>query len=146
MIGTYSYSKSVTTMFVVAAVLCVLLVITIPVAIFFFIKSRSAALVLDDRGFTVSGLGSTRRWNFDELERLGTLTAHVIGGGPFVNLNGGATAVNLVARTKAGENLKFMLSRFERWEEILRHVEHATGLPVEAVNSGLRGPAWPKKA
>lgn len=144
---TYTYSSSVQKTFVFAAVVLGLLVVTLPLAVYFLVKSRSAKLVLDDGGLTVSGLGGTARWDFADIERLGTLTVEVVGGGPLAQLNGGPVAVNLVARTKSGKTHKFMLSRFERWEEILDRVQQATGLPVEAVSPGLvSGVAWPQSA
>lgn len=143
MSGTYAYSPGVKSTFTFASVLLAVLVVTLPIAVWFFVRSRGAKLVRDEHGFTVSGMGLTQRWDFAEIERLGTLTVEIVGGGPLVKLNGGATAVNLVGRTKDGKTRKFMLSRFERWEEILDHVQQATGLPVEPVRPGVIGPAWP---
>ncbi len=146
MTTTYTFSPSVKKMFTIASVLMALLGVTLPLAVYFFVMSRSAKLVRDAEGFTVSGLGLSSRWNFRDIARLGTLTVDVIGGGPLTELNGGARAVNLVGRTKGGKTLKFMLSRFERWEEILEDIQRETQLPLESVRPGVVGVAWPTAA
>ncbi len=142
--NSYTYSKGVKSMFVFVAVVCALLVVTLPIAVYILIKRSSAKLEFDDTGFRVSGLGLSSRWDFQEIARLGTLCVEIVGGGPLVRLNGGSVAVNLVAKTKSGKTLKFMLSRFEDWKEILERVERQTGLPLETVVPGIVGPAWPK--
>lgn len=143
---TYRFAKPVSTMMTVAAVCFCLLVVTIPVGVYFAVRARKARLQFDDTGFTVVGLGRTTRWEFAELDRIGTLTVEVIGGGPLANINGGAHAVNLFAKTKGGKTLRFMLSRFEAWEEILGRVQAGTNLPIETLRRGVVwGPNWPKR-
>ncbi len=142
---SYRFAPQVRTVFAVTSVLCAILVVTLPIAIWWMLSSRTARLVFDATGMTVRGMGGTQRWEFGELERLGILAIEIRGGGPLVAVNGGATAMNLVGITRSGKTLKFMLSRFERWEEILAHVERSTKLPIESVRRGLVGVAWPPK-
>jgi hypothetical protein len=143
----YTFSAPVRRIFVFASVLFAVLIITLPVAIYFFVKSRKARIDFDRRGFTVRALGpGSQRWDYDNLARLGTLSIHVVGGGPLVKLNGGAVAVNLIAKNHAGKTRKFMLSRFDRWQEILERASRESGLPIETVSQGAMGPAWPKAA
>lgn len=143
---SYSYTKSWATTYTVAMVLCVALVITIPIAIFLFVKTRSAKIAFDGSGFTVSGIGPTRRWEFGALQRVGTMTVHVVGNPIFALINGGSTATHLLARTKEGKKLSCILSRFERSGEILERVQQATGLPLEPIKAGFTGPVWPEHA
>ena len=143
--NAYTYTDKVKGFFLFSSILMFLFVVTIPVGIYLLLKSRSASLVFDEGGFTASGLGLTSRWNYEELARIGTLKVEVQGGGPLVALNGGAVAVNLVGKTKAGKTMKFMLSRFEDWSNCLDRIQQESGLELEHVRQGAMGPAWPKE-
>ncbi len=143
---SYSYTKNWAATYTVTIVLCVLLVITIPIAIFLWIRTRSAKVAFDGGGFTVSGVGPTRRWDFEALQRLGTMTVHVMNNPLFARINGGSAVIHMIARTKEGKNLKCILSRFERPDEILERVQRASGLPIESIKAGFTGPVWPEQA
>jgi len=145
----YRFTDQVRSGCTIFAVLLGVLVLTIPVSIYFILKRNSGRLTIDDRGLDVAGLGLTQaRWNFDDIERLGlysvTLGGGGIGGGIARKMSGGRTAVNLLAKTRSGKTLKFMASRFERSQEIIDRVAAATGKPLETVSQGMTGLKWPK--
>lgn len=147
MSNSYSFAPQVKSAIVIFAVLLCVLVVTIPGAIYLLVKRSSAKLELSDDGLEVSGLGGRQRWKFDDLERIGLLSIHVTGGGASAGLghriNGGSPAVNLCGRTKKGKTRKFMISRFENYEEILAEIERTSGLRLEQVGMGAFGPKWP---
>ena len=84
-----------------------------------------------------------------EIERLGLLEVRMVGGGLggalARQMNGGDVAVNLMAITRAGKKLKFVLSRYEKHEELMTRVVVATGLTPETLSMGLMGPKWPER-
>lgn len=146
MTNSYSFAPQVKSAIVIFAVLLCVLVVTIPGAVYLLVKRSSARLEVSDEGLEVSGLGGRQRWKFAELERIGLLSIQVTGGGTGAGLghkiNGGSPAVNLCARTKKGKTRKFMISRFENYEEILGRIEQASGLRLERVGMGAFGPKW----
>ena len=146
MTNSYSFAPQVKSAIVIFAVILCVLVVTIPGAIYLLIKRGSARLELSDDGFEVSGLGGRQRWKFDDLERIGLLSIQITGGGAGAGLghkiNGGSPAVNLCGRTKKGKTRKFMISRFEHYEQILAQIEQVSGLRLESVSMGAFGPKW----
>lgn len=142
----YGFSRSVRGALLFSAIVMMLLVLTIPVGIYFLLRRRSAKLSFHKGGFTVQGLGSTQRWQYAELERIGLLSVEINGAGPLVALNGGRVAHNFCARTRAGKKLKFVISRFASYEEVLQRVEQESGLPLESVGMGAFGPSWPERS
>jgi|GEM_PF-3103373 len=149
----YRFKKGTRSAATIMGVLLTVLIITIPFAIYFFLRKNSANVTFDEggEGLSVKGLGlTTSRWEFAELERIGMLNIRVVGGGIGGSigrkLNGGEVAMNFVAITRGGKKLKFMVSRFEGTEAIIGRVVEATGLPLETVSMGAFGPKWPEAA
>lgn len=141
----YRFSRGVRGALLFAAIVMLVLVVTLPLGIYFLIRRSRARLRFDEGGFTVTGLGLAQRWSYGELDRIGVLSIELAGGGPLVALNGGSVAVNLCALTRRGKKLKFMLSRFEAHEQILERIVSAAGLPLENVSMGAMGPSWPER-
>lgn len=139
---THPFKSSVVKWCTALGIMLTILVVTIPVAIYFFLK-RGGAVTVDDSGMTVKGLGlSPQRWDFNDLQRIGLLNIQVdaaFGQG----INGGRVAKNLCAITKGGKKLKFMVSRFENDDALIELVASKTGLTLEALAMGMNGPKWP---
>jgi hypothetical protein len=143
----YAFGKSVKLGFRITAVLLGLLVLTLPLAIWFWLKAGKGRLQLTAGGWTVHGLGlSAEEWSFAELQRIGTLRVRLpnkgLGGVLAKMTSGGDEAVNLCAITKDGKKKQFLVSRYENAEDIINHVAGATGLHVETVSQGLTGAKW----
>lgn len=140
--NSYPFKGSVVKWCTALAIMLTILVVTIPVAVYFFLK-RNGAVTVDDSGMTVKGLGlSAQRWDFNDLQRVGLLSIQV--NAPFgQGINGGVVAKNLCAITRGGKKLKFMASRFEKDDELIALVSTRTGLPIEALGMGMNGPKWP---
>ena len=130
----------------ITGVLVCLLIITLPIGIWLIIRGRAGRVVLDDSGLHVRMLFSVRvRW--DEISRIGLLINPVPGLGIGNILArkkvGGAEAVNLCLKTKAGRTRHFIVSMYENWQEIVSHVEDHIGNECETLSQGLGGPKWP---
>ncbi|MCA9521070.1 MAG: hypothetical protein KC609_08860 [Myxococcales bacterium] len=146
----YPFKASVRKAAVIFGVLLLVLVLPIPMAIYFFVKRGKGRVVVGENGLEVHGFGLwPGRWTFAEIERLGLLEVRMVGGGLggalARQMNGGDVAVNLMAITRAGKKLKFVLSRYEKHEELMTRVVVATGLTPETLSMGLMGPKWPER-
>lgn len=147
----YPFSKGVKSGCKIMAILLAVLVITIPVSIWFWIKAKNGKLVFDDGGITVHGLGlSTSRWQWTDIERIGTLERRLpsagIGGAIAAKMSGGKVALNLCAIDVKGKTRFFMVSRFEDYQEIVERITKESGKSLETVTQGLGGPKFPKAA
>ncbi|MFN3200945.1 MAG: hypothetical protein ACE366_21270 [Bradymonadia bacterium] len=140
--NAYSFKKGVTKWATALGIMLLILVITIPVGIFFLVK-RSGRLEIDAKGMTIRGFGLTAsRWDFNDLARIGLLEIQV--DAPFGQaINGGHVARNLCAVTKGGKKLKFMVSRFEETDAIIAAVISNTELSLERLSMGMNGAKWP---
>src|SRR3954449_9549146 len=94
----------------VAAVLCMILVVGIPIGIWIMVRVSGAKVILDDKGLTAKGLGSLRV-ELADVARFGVLRVPIIargiGGALARKKVGGDEGVNLCLQTKAGKTKKF---------------------------------------
>lgn len=135
--------------FYTAGGLCCLLIITIPVGIWFIIKAAGARVELSDTHVVQRGL-TTVKIAFADVTRLGILEVAVVGGGIGGAIArkkcGGRTAIHLCTVDARGKNRRFMASMYGNYQEIIDRVAAATGKPVERLSMGVMGPKWPEAA
>lgn len=126
--------------------LLVLLIVTIPFAIYVFVRTAGARVELTGDQLIFKNLLS-KRWKLASLRRLGVLAmpmyARGIGGILARKKVGGDHAIHLCAIDERGKKMSMLVSMFERHQEIIQQVAARTGLPVEEVKSGAFGPKWP---
>lgn len=138
-----------TSMYVVAVLLC-LLCVTIPFAIYLFIRIGSCRVRLQGRTLEARGI-VTDTVNFDDVERVGVLripmVARGIGGAlARMKLDNMDEGVNLVFRLKSGKDVKFIANQYERHAELLEKVTALFGKPLETIPMGLLSWKWPERA
>lgn len=146
----YPFRESVRKASTVFSILVGVLVVGLPLMVYLLYKRSKAKVIVDDNGLTVFGFSpGADRWEFAEIERIGLLTVRIVAGGLGGALaramNGGDDAINLVARTRRGKTLKFVLSRYDKHEEILTRAVTGTRLTPETLSIGLWGPKWPER-
>lgn len=126
--------------------LLVLLIVTIPFAIFVFVRTAGARVAIAGDELTFRNLFS-KKWKLSSLRRLGVLAVPVyargIGGMLARKKVGGDRAIHICGIDDRGKKMNLLISMFERHQEIINHVAMVTGLPVEEVKSGAFGPKWP---
>ncbi len=84
-----------------AGVLCCLLIIGIPLGIWFIVAARRAKVGISDEGFAWTFLGTTaHRWEELETLSVGNLHINVSGGGLIGALAGAAIGAAVAARTE----------------------------------------------
>ncbi len=147
----YPFAKGVKSGCKIMAILLALLIITIPFAIWFWLKAKNGKLVFGEGGITIFGLGlSKSEWRWAEIERIGTLERRLpsagIGGAIAAKMSGGKVALNLCTVQKNGKKRFFMVSRYENYQEIVERIANDSGLTLETVTQGLGGPKFPKAA
>jgi hypothetical protein len=134
------------TAFNVVGVLLILLFVTIPVAIWVFIRSARGRIEISGSEVILRSL-FTRRWTLANIRRLGVLAVPIyargIGGALARKKVGGKDAIHLCAIDDRGRKSTLLVSMFERYPEIIDHVAAVTRLPVEEVKVGALGPKWP---
>lgn len=137
-------------LYVVGALLC-LLIVTIPVAIWIFYRASVGRVSLSDAGLEATNAFSTTRYAWSDVARLGLLkVAMAKGGGAAGALAqqrvGGNEATHLIVKTNDGKNRSFMVSSYERFQEIIDEVGRRVGKPYEIVQAGatgVHGAKWP---
>jgi hypothetical protein len=130
----------------VVGVLLVLLFVTIPFAIWVFVRTAGARIeITGDELIFRNLLG--KRWKLASLRRIGVLSVPVIArgiGGTLARKKvGGDHAIHLCAIDDRQKKSNVLISMFERHPEIIQHVAAMTRLQVEEVRSGALGPKWP---
>jgi hypothetical protein len=133
----------------VAAVLCMILIVGIPIGIWIMIRVSGAKVSLDDKGITAKGLGSLHV-DFTDVSRFGVLRVPIIArgiGGMLAKKKvGGDEGINLCIMTKAGKTRKFIVSQYEKWDEIIAEFGNRCGKKEETLKMGVFGPKWPEIA
>jgi len=131
--------------YITVAVLLILLVITIPVSIWMFIRVSGASITIGPDRLVVRGF-LTKTWMFADIRRLGVLQVPVAGGGIGGVIArkkcGGPTAYHLCRINAAGKKSHFMVSQYTRHNEIISRVAASVGLRIEDVKMGALGPKW----
>jgi hypothetical protein len=132
--------------YTIVGILLVILVITIPFAIWVFIGSARARIELTGSELIARGF-YTKRWSLPSLRRLGVLSVPIVARGIGAALArkkcGGDAGIHLCAIDDRGRKLKIMVSMFERYPEIINRVSATVRLPLEEVKMGAFGPKWP---
>lgn len=133
------------------AVLLILLVITIPLAIYFFFRIGTAKVVISRTGVSAAGLMLTDRFEFADVARLGLLKIPLVArgiGGAIANvkLGGLGYGMNVVVQTRAGKNIKFIANQYERHEEMIAKIKQSVAVPCEELTMGVFTWKWPEKA
>jgi hypothetical protein len=145
----YPFHSGAKTALNVAAVLCMILIIAIPVGIWMLVRVAGAKVTLHAKGLTARGLG-TLNVDFADVQRFGLLRVPIIargiGGALARKKVGGDEALHLCFMTKAGKTRNFIVSQYERHDEIVAEVGRQLQMQPETVNMGVFGPKWPKIA
>ncbi len=148
---TYKFTSQVQSACKIFAVLLGLLLITIPIAIWFWLRKDSAYVIISENKIQIRGLALRETtWDFSKIRRLGVMKVAVpkagLGGTIAKKLSGGSIAVNACAEFEDGTKKYFMVSRFENQDEILTALSTATSLDYEEVTRGMNKPKWPKQS
>src|SRR5262249_48273292 len=105
--------------------LLILLVVTIPFAIWIFIRTAGAKIEITADELLFKNLVS-KRWRLASLRRIGVLSVPVIargiGGALARRKVGGNQAIHLCAIDDRGKKLNVLVSMFERFPDIINHV------------------------
>lgn len=147
-IAEYPFHKGAKGSLYTAAVLLLLLVFTIPIAIYFFWRIGRAKVTFTESGLEVNGLGSSK-FDWSDVSRLGLLKiplhARGVGGAlAQAKLGGLNYGLNVVVQTKSGKNIKFIANQYERHDELVEKVkQHLSHLPCEEIPMGVFGWKWP---
>ena len=149
-IAEYPFHKGAKGALYTAAVLLVLLVFTIPIAIYFFWRIGRAKVTFTETGLEVNDMGSSKfEWN--DVARLGLLKIPLAAkgaGGALAQakLGGLNYGLNVVVQTKNGKNIKFVANQYERHEEMVEKIkQHLSHLPCEEIPMGIFGWKWPQQ-
>ncbi len=134
----------------VAAVLCILLVIAAPLGIYFLFRIGKAKVSISPTGLKAEGL-LTDSFEFADVARLGLLKIPVVARGAGAalaraKLGGLDYGLNLVVKTRAGKQIKFITNQYERHDEMIAKVKQAVPVPCDEITMGMFGLKWPEKA
>ena len=147
MTKTYPMAADEKTRFKLAAFLSVLLVITIPLAIWIWTRLGKARLELDDERLVAHGPMGTFSIALADVERIGTLYRDVPQVRPQVREQFGKSVMVLFGfRKRSGKTKHFVVTLYEDPKAIIEGVSQATGKPVEDLEQGALGLYWPETA
>lgn len=145
----YPMHKGARTSLYVVAGLLVLLCVTIPFAVYVFIRVRSAKVRVTSSGLTARGLMTTEV-PFDQVERAGVLRVPLVARGlgavlARMKLDNMDEGVNLVFRLRGGKDVKVLVNQFENHRELVERVRGAVRVPLEDIKMGTFGWKWPER-
>lgn len=146
MTKTYPMADDEKTRFKLAAFLSVLLVITIPLAIWIWTRLGKARVDLDDERLVAHGPMGTFSIALNEIERIGTLYRDVPQVRPQVREQFGKSVMVLLGFRKRGKTKHFVVTLYEDPKAIIETVSQMTGKPVEDLEQGALGLYWPETA
>lgn len=150
-LAEYPFHKGAKGALYFAAVLCILLIVTIPFAAWCFYRIGKAKVYVSRTGVKAEGLIMTDKFEFADVARIGTLKIPLAArgvGGAVANakLKGLGYGLNLVVKTKAGKEIKFITNQYENHEDMISRIANASGLPLEEVQMGVFSAKWPERA
>jgi len=129
----------------IAAFLVMLLVITLPLGIWWFIKVGGARVELRPDTIQANGL-TNMTVPVADIQRVGILRVPIVAKGLGASLAkakvGGNEGVNLCMQLRNGKTKKFVASMYENYEDIFTSVSELTGLEMETLKMGMMGPKW----
>jgi hypothetical protein len=139
-------------LYVVGGLLC-LLIVTIPIAIWVFYRAGTARVSLTAQGVKATNAFTSTSFDYSDVARLGLLKVamakHGGAAGALAQQRvGGNEATHLIVRTTDGKNRSFMVSSYERFQDILDEVGRRVGKPYETVAAGALGDfdaKWPQE-
>lgn len=137
-------------LYVMAVLLCVLIV-TIPIAIWVFYRVGTARVSLTPTGVKASNAFISTSFEYSDVARLGLLKVAVVKGGGVAGALakqrvGGNEATHLIVKTNDGKNRSFMVSSYDRFQDIIDEVGRRVGKPYETLVAGVGGvfgAKWP---
>jgi len=139
----YRFHDGARSSLAVVAVLCFVLIVAAPVAVWVLVRRSLGKVRITPLGVVATGLGGTVTFRFDEIARLGLvevpIVARGIGGALVRRRVGGDKAVHLVVKTRTGETVKFIVSSYENYQDIIAQVGARAEKPYEPVAVGLFG-------
>ena len=126
--------------------LLILLVVTIPMSIWIFVRTAAGRIEIAGSQLIARGL-FTKRWDLTRIRRLGVLSVPVyargIGGVLARRKVGGDRAIHLCAIDDRKKKSTILVSMYERYPDLINQVSMMTRLPVEELKVGAFGPKWP---
>lgn len=139
-------------LYVMAVLLCVL-ILTIPIAIWVFFRARSARVSLTATGVKATNAFMSTSFDYSDVARLGLLKVAVVkragaAGALARQRVGGDEATHIIVKTNDGRNRSFMVSSYERFQDIIDEVGRRVGKPYETVLAGaggVFGAKWPEQ-
>ena len=149
-VAEFPFHKGAKGSLYLAAVLLSLLVVTIPLAIYFFFRIGKAKVAVSKTGVRAEGLMLTNDFEFADVARLGLLKVPfaVRGvGGVVARLKHGGLdyGLNVVVQTRSGYTVKFISNQYVRHEELIEKVKQSVSVPCETVQMGLFSMKWPER-
>ncbi len=150
-VAEFPFHKGAKGALYVVAVLLIVLVITFPLAIYFFFRIAKGKVVVSSTGVRAEGLLLTDSFEFGDVARLGLLkipmTAQGIGAAiANVKLGGLGYGLNVVVQTRAGKTIKFISNQYERHEELIEKIKKSVPVPCEQIEMGVFKMKWPDRA
>ena len=143
----YPFQKGARFALNITGVLCILLIIGIPVAIWIFVRVAGAKVIVSAQGVVAKGLGTTQ-FAYGEVARLGVcripIPATGIAGVLARKRVGGDTAVRVQIIDVRGKKKGFIVSSYEKADEIMAKISERTGKTYEIVQVGAFGMKWPE--
>lgn len=145
--NVFKLSSGARTAMIVVGVLSCLLIVGIPLGVYVFWRLGRARIELTSEQFIAVEMFSSTQFAWSDVARLGIFTFAVAGQGVAGAVAregaGGNEATHLAVKLKSGAEKRVMVSRFERWQDILDEVEQRANLPFEKLETGAIGPKWP---
>jgi hypothetical protein len=143
----YKFTPAVRRSLIVIGVLLCLLVVTIPFGVWIIWRATHATLTVGPREVVARSF-TTAHIDLGDVRRFATLhiglgTRGAVGGALGRGASGGGTAMHLCFKDSAGKTRRFMVSRFERSDEITAEITRLLGKQPEVMSMGAMGPRWP---
>lgn len=149
-VASYPFHKGAKTALYIAAFLCILLIVSIPLAAWLFYRVSVARVYITRTGVKAEGLIMSDVFDFANVDRIGLLQIPLAARGlgaviADMKLKNMGYGLNLVVKTKAGKEVKFITNQYENHEELIEKVKAAVGKPMETVTMGVFSAKWPEK-
>ncbi len=151
LVASYPFHKRAKIALYIAASLCILLVVTIPLAAWLFYRVGAARVYVTRTGVKAEGLIFSDVFEFGEVERIGLLQIPLAARGlgamiADMKLKNMGYGLNLVVKKTGGKEVKFITNQYEHHEELIEKIKQAVGKPVETCEMGLLSVKWPAQA
>lgn len=133
------------------AILLIITIIGSPFGIWILWRTANARLTLGPTEVIARQM-LTVHVKFSEVARYGILRVPLRSGGGVAGhvarqgVGGGAFAYHLCFQSPSGQTKRFIVSTFERHEEIAQEIGRILGKQPEEMIMGGMGPSWPKAA